>query len=103
MRRWSIHIDLFKQRKADPIVDLTGLFHRFIGFRFLPAELVTGKTKNDKTLVLIFLIQRLQSFKLRSKPAFSSSVDDEKGLAVVIGQVHRQPLGIAGDKLIEFA
>jgi hypothetical protein len=57
--------------------------------RFLRAKLVARTTNNGESLVLVFLIERLQAFVLRGETTFGSNVDNESNLDVgIVSSAH---------------
>jgi len=77
MSTGAVDLDLFEKGEGHAVIDLTGCLHAVVCQRLLFAELVTGEAKDDKSLVLIVLIQFLQSFELRGKSALGSRVYDQ--------------------------
>lgn len=74
------------------MVQPAGLLHILVRHRFLTAELIAGETKNDQPLILILLMQILQSLELWGKPALGGSIDDKYNFTFISGHADRLPL-----------
>ena len=59
-----IDLDLGIHRKSNPKLERTKFFDLRLATRFLSAKLVAGKTTDHQTLVLVLLVEFLQSLVL---------------------------------------
>ena len=82
----AVHLDLVEHREGDEVFARAELFDFLVGARFLFAELVAREAEDDKTLVCIFVVGRLERLVLRREPAVRGDVDDENDLAFVGAQ-----------------
>jgi hypothetical protein len=103
VRLWPVDIDLFEKRKGYAKVQLADLFHSDIALGLLAGKLVAREPKDNKTLVLIFIIELLKALKLWRKPALCGGVHNQDDLPFVPGHAYRLALGVIGRQLIEFA
>jgi len=84
----ALHGDLGEHREGHLVVQAAELFDLFVATWLLPAEVVGREAKNHQTLVLVFGVQRLETFVLRGETALGSRVDHQQNLALVLIERH---------------
>ena len=73
------------------MIQTAELLYLLVGSGFLVAELVAWKANDDKTLILVFLVQGLQAIVLRSKSTLAGCVYNDYHLASVVREIHFLP------------
>ena len=79
----AVDFELVEHRKGHVVFAGAELFDLRVRARLLAAKLVARKTEHDQSLVLVFLVERLQRGVLRSESAFRRDVDDKQHLALI--------------------
>ena len=83
----AVHVNLLHDLEGHAIVQLAELLNLSVGARILLLELVAGETYDNESLVLVLLVQLLQSCELRGKTALAGSVDNQKHLAFELREI----------------
>ena len=78
----AVDIALLHDLECHTIVQLTELFNFAVISRILLLELVTGETDNHQSLVLILLVQFLQSCELGRKTTLAGCVHHQQYLTL---------------------
>ena len=85
---WTIDITLFHNLEGYAVVQLAELLNLSVVTWILFLELVAGETDNDQSLVLVFLVQFLQSCKLRSETTLAGCVDNQQYLTLELSEIN---------------
>ena len=88
VRILAVDLNLGHQGEGDTVIQTAELLYLLVGARLLMAELVAREANDDEALLLLLLIERLQSVVLRREATLRCGVDNEKNLALVVGKVH---------------
>jgi len=97
VRIHAVHVDLCEHREGDAVVTGAKPLDLCFAPRLLLPELITGETEQHKTLVLEFVVERLQPLVLRRETALARDIDDEQRLTTVVAHLLR--LAVDGDKV----
>lgn len=81
IRVGSINIRLGHHWETDSIILHTERSDSLVILRLLVRKLVARESQDDETLILVFLVQFLQTFQLWCEPALGCSVCDEDHFA----------------------
>ena len=84
---WTIDITLFHNLEGYAVVQLAELLNLTVRTGVLLLELVAGEADNDQSLVLVFLVQFLQSCKLRSETTLAGCVDNQQYLTLELSEI----------------
>lgn len=82
----AIDIDLCKHGEGHAIVHLTKRLNLIIVQWFLIGELIAWKAEHAKTLLVVLVVQCLQTCKLWCEPSLARSVHNQEHLACVGAQ-----------------
>ena len=96
----AIDLNLRHKGEGDTMVQTAELLYLLVSTRLLMTELVAGEAYDDKSLVLILLVERLEAVVLRGEAALAGGVDDEQRLALVVGEAHFLALVREGGEII---
>ena len=94
------HVNLLHQREGDAMVQTAEFGDFLVGARLLMLELVAGEAEDDETLVLIFLVEGLETIILGGETALRGGVDNHQDFALVLGHVHLFALVVQGLEVI---
>jgi len=97
----AVHLYLLKLRETDVVLARAELMYIVIGARSLLHKLVARKIKYFEALVFVFLIERLQTFILRSESAAGGSVDYQKNFALVFRESDRPVVAVFDREIID--
>ena len=82
LRIGAVDITLLHNLKCNTVVQLAELLNLCIALRILLLELVAGEADNHQSLVLVLLVQFLQSCELRCESTLAGSVDNQQHLTL---------------------
>ena len=83
MSVFTIDIHFGKHREGDAVIDQAAFGDGFFIARLLVGKLVAGKSQNDQSPVLVFLVKGFQSFVLGGEAAFAGGIYYQHGLVLV--------------------
>lgn len=86
MRIFSVHVNLGKDGKGDPKIDLAELLNFFICAAFLSGKLVARKSQDFEAFVVPGFVECLQLFVLWGKAAFAGGINDDHYLVFILRQ-----------------
>ena len=97
----SVDLGLCHQGEGDAIVEAAEIRNLLIGAGLLSGELVAGEADDDKSLVLVLLVEGLKAVVLGGESAFGRGVDNHQDLAFELGEVHLVTLIAGGLEVVD--
>jgi len=82
----SLHLNLRKHRKCDAVILLAKRLDLILRAGLLSHKIVGRKAEDHKVIAAHFVVQGLQVFVLRGKPALAGYVYDHHYLVAVLAQ-----------------
>src|SRR5258708_1198810 len=80
----AIDIDFGEEREFHSVFSLAEPLDFTVRRGFLTPELIAGKAKHRKALVLIFFVKFFQALVLRGMAAAAGDIDDEQNSAAIV-------------------
>ncbi len=100
MRRSTVDIDLGKHWERHAIIEAAKIPDFLFVAWLLASELIAGEAEDDKSLILVFFVNRFQSGILRREPAFAGDIDNQQHLAAKIAEIFVLPVNRLCRKVI---
>ena len=97
----AVDIGLCHQREGNAMVDAAEFGDLLIGAGLLAGKLVAREADDHQPLVLVLLIEGLQTVVLRSEAALGSGVDNHEDFAFELREVYLGFLVAAGLEIID--
>lgn len=98
---WPVHIDFRKHRKRHIVFERTEFFDRLLGFGFLGAELIAGKTEYDQSTAFVVIVKRLELRVLARENTLTRNVHNQQHRAFVLLEGNCDPVNRPSGDIIK--